>query len=48
MIASARVPTADYEKKRCDACSLIDICRPKSLGQRNSVAEWLAHQIEEP
>jgi CRISPR-associated exonuclease Cas4 len=47
MIASGRVPTADYERKRCDACSLIDICRPKSLAQRNSVAEWLAHQIED-
>jgi CRISPR-associated exonuclease Cas4 len=47
MISSGRVPTADYERKRCDACSLIDICRPKSLARRNSVAEWLAHQIED-
>jgi CRISPR-associated exonuclease Cas4 len=47
MIASGRVPTADYERKRCDACSLIDVCRPKSLGRRNSVAEWLDHQIED-
>jgi CRISPR-associated exonuclease Cas4 len=47
MIASGRVPTADYERKRCDACSLIDICRPKSLGRRTGVAEWLAHQIED-
>ncbi len=47
MIASGGVPTADYERKRCDACSLIDICPPKSLARRNSVSEWLAHQIEE-
>jgi CRISPR-associated exonuclease Cas4 len=47
LIASGRVPTTVYDQKRCDACSLIEICRPKSLGRRNSVAEWLAHQIEE-
>jgi len=41
-----RTPSATYEEKRCDACSLIDLCRPRELGRRLSVQTWLQRQIE--
>jgi CRISPR-associated exonuclease Cas4 len=47
MLAAGTTPSATYQSKRCDACSLIDICQPRSLGRRRSVADWLKHQIED-
>lgn len=44
---SRRTPSAAYEPKRCDACSLIDLCQPKELGRVRSVQGWLQRQIEE-
>lgn len=40
-------PLATYEAKRCDACSLLELCRPHELGRRTSVREWLLQQTEE-
>lgn len=47
MLSSGRTPTAQYSSKRCDACSLIDLCRPKLLGRRTSVQAWLEKQLKE-
>jgi CRISPR-associated exonuclease Cas4 len=47
LIASGRTPAPIYETKRCDACSLIDLCRPKKLARETDVARWLARQIED-
>jgi CRISPR-associated exonuclease Cas4 len=33
MIRAGQTPTASYLAKRCDACSLIDLCQPKLLGK---------------
>ena len=38
-------PTADYQAKKCNACSLIDQCHPK--GFKKSAATWLAKQLNE-
>lgn len=46
MLASHVTPTAHYEPRRCDACSLIDLCQPRLLGRRN-VADWLQRQLRE-
>lgn len=46
MIADQRTPTASYEAKHCDACSLIDLCQPQWL-DRNKVGIWLRAQLEE-
>jgi len=35
-----------YEKKRCDACSLIEICRPRVTGAAGSASAWLADQVQ--
>ena len=31
LLSSSRTPQAHYEKKRCDLCSLIDLCMPKAV-----------------
>jgi CRISPR-associated exonuclease Cas4 len=45
MIRAGRTPTASYLAKRCDACSLIELCQPKLLGKRRDVEVWLREQI---
>lgn len=39
MIASGQTPVAEYNKKKCDACSLKEICMPE---RHKSVARYLA------
>jgi len=46
MLASGRTPHATYESKRCDACSLIDLCQPRWLAQGEGVDAWLRTQLE--
>ena len=38
-------PSADYQSKKCNACSLIDLCHPKDF--KKSAAAWLAKQLNE-
>lgn len=45
MILSGTTPTADYAPRRCDACSLIDLCQPRLLGRRLGVNAWLEAQV---
>lgn len=46
MLASGITPTARYEPKRCDRCSLLDLCQPRLLGRRR-VEDWLRTQLDE-
>lgn len=46
MLASGQTPTARYEARRCDACSLLDLCQPHLLGRRN-VGDWLLRQLQD-
>jgi len=46
MLSSGVTPTANYQARRCDACSLIDLCQPRLLGLRN-VDIWLRRQIQD-
>lgn len=46
MLEAGITPTADYNAKRCDACSLIELCQPKLLQRRTSVNAWLARQLK--
>lgn len=46
LIAAGRTPRVAYEKKRCDACSLIEICRPRVTGAAGSASAWLADQVQ--
>ncbi|MEJ7686896.1 MAG: CRISPR-associated protein Cas4 [Variovorax sp.] len=47
MLASGRTPLATYAPRRCDACSLIDLCQPRLLQRGESVASWLDRHWKE-
>ena len=47
MIAAGATPSPVYEKRKCAACSLIDVCRPRQLGAARSAAAWLARRMAE-
>ncbi len=47
LLASGETPSAVYERKRCDACSLIDVCLPRVLGRTQPVRDWLRKQLKE-
>ena len=46
MLDAGRVPTAEDTARRCDACSLIDLCQPRTLGRAAGVEAWLRAQLE--
>ncbi|MGZ5057582.1 MAG: CRISPR-associated protein Cas4, partial [Methylobacter sp.] len=43
IVQSKITPKAQYQAKKCRACSLIDQCHPKDFGK--SAAAWLAQQL---
>jgi CRISPR-associated exonuclease Cas4 len=47
LIAAGRTPAPIYEAKRCDACSLKELCQPQRLQRPGPVAAWLRRRIEE-
>ena len=52
-LGRGETPQADYDAKRCDACSLIETCQPHALRFRRGAAAWFSrqlatHQPEEP
>lgn len=47
LILAGHTPSAQYHPRRCDACSLIELCQPHLLGAKSAVNEWLAKQIED-
>jgi CRISPR-associated exonuclease Cas4 len=48
LLASGRTPAPVYEAARCRQCSLAELCWPKRLSRRLSVAAWIARCIDEP
>jgi len=46
MLTSGTTPTARYDAKCCDRCSLLDLCQPRLLGRRK-VEDWLRTQLDE-
>lgn len=45
MFSFGKTPSAQYEARRCDRCSLLDLCQPRLLG-RGDVDGWLRRQLE--
>jgi CRISPR-associated protein Cas4 len=39
-------PTAEYEPRRCDACSLIDICQPHAMRLKKGAAAWFSSNLK--
>jgi CRISPR-associated exonuclease Cas4 len=46
MIDSRETPLAAYESRRCDACSLIDLCQPKALRFKKGAAAWFSSALK--
>ncbi len=44
LIDSRHTPSAEYDVRKCDACSLIDLCKPRA--PRRSAAAYVKSQIE--
>jgi CRISPR-associated exonuclease Cas4 len=47
LIESGKTPSAKYDAKRCDACSLIDDCQPKLLAHGRDVNVWLQEALRD-
>lgn len=47
MLAAGTTPPAAYEKRKCTACSLLELCQPKRLSRPTPASQWLARQIAE-
>lgn len=45
LINNRITPTATYNPDKCDACSLIEICQPKTLRLKRGTAAWFQSQI---
>ena len=46
MFLSGRTPLAAYDVKRCDNCSLFDLCQPCLLAKAGGVEAWLQRQLQ--
>jgi CRISPR-associated exonuclease Cas4 len=47
MIAAGHTPPAKFEAKRCNACSLLDLCQPRLFARAGGVDAWLARQLQD-
>jgi CRISPR-associated exonuclease Cas4 len=43
---SGKTPLAEYNARRCDACSLIDECQPHALRFRKGTAAWFSTHLK--
>lgn len=46
-LASGATPPAIYEKRKCNACSLVELCQPKRLSRATPASQWIARQLAE-
>lgn len=40
-------PSATYDPRRCDACSLLDECQPKAMRMKRGVSAWFQAKLRE-
>lgn len=45
MKSKSLTPTAQYESRRCDACSLIDLCQPRALRLKRGASAWFQQRL---
>lgn len=46
MKSNGLTPDAEYDSRRCDACSLIDLCQPRSLRLKRGAASWFSNHLK--
>ncbi|NCC49926.1 MAG: CRISPR-associated protein Cas4 [Spartobacteria bacterium] len=47
LIRSGITPTPEYERRKCEACSLYDLCRPRAFLEGGNVAQYLERMLSE-
>ena len=47
MLAAAETPPPEYAARKCDSCSLQDVCRPREPRGAGLVDRWLAKAIDD-
>ena len=47
LIDSRMTPPAVYEPRKCEACSLIELCMPKAMRFQKGAGAWFTRQMEE-
>lgn len=47
MIASRQTPPAVYEERKCEACSLKELCMPQAMRFQKGAAAWFSRQMAE-
>lgn len=47
MIAAGSTPLPEYQKRKCGACSLLDLCQPRRIARPATASAWLAQMIAE-
>ncbi|HSP43205.1 MAG TPA: CRISPR-associated protein Cas4 [Luteolibacter sp.] len=43
---SGITPTAQYDPRLCDACSLIDLCQPQAMRLKKGAAAWFSSNLK--
>jgi CRISPR-associated exonuclease Cas4 len=46
MIDFRKTPLAGYEARRCDACSLIELCQPKAMRFKRGAQAWFDSYLQ--
>lgn len=46
IVATGITPIAEFNQKKCQACSLLGQCHPKAFKFKKSAANWLAMQLQ--
>lgn len=44
--SSGKTPSAEYEKSKCDRCSLIELCMPRIMMRRSSVKRYVNDSLK--
>jgi len=46
LVDNGKTPPPHYDKRKCNACSLLDLCRPQQMQRRLAASDWLQKQLE--
>jgi CRISPR-associated exonuclease Cas4 len=47
LITSRETPPAVYEERKCDACSLFELCMPQAMRFQKGAGAWFARQMSD-
>jgi CRISPR-associated exonuclease Cas4 len=47
LFAKGLTPSAKFDSRRCDACSLLDLCGPHLLARVGRIEDWLMQQLRD-